>query len=57
MAIAAPDQIEWVPTSSLAMPSRVSPIAPTTYAEGVDDLDRFYISHSSVGDVGGDLGI
>ena len=26
-------------------------------AEGVDDLDRFYISDSSVGDVGGDLGV
>ncbi len=26
-------------------------------AEGIDDLDLFYISDSSVGDVGGDLGV
>ncbi len=26
-------------------------------AEGVDDLDRFYISDSTVGDVGRDLGV
>jgi hypothetical protein len=26
-------------------------------AEGVDDLDQFYISDSSVGDLGGDLGV
>ncbi len=26
-------------------------------AEGIDHLDQFYISDSSIGDVGGDLGV
>jgi len=30
---------------------------PHNVAEGVDDLGRFYISGSSVGVVGGDLGV
>ena len=31
--------------------------SPHNAVEGVDDLDRFYIFGSSVGDVGGDLGV